>query len=221
MGIGLTIFRLRRKLDALERQHMARVTWNGETFTAKPISQNADGTWLMEAEQHTARTVPGTHITVQAKEIVAGSMDTTAQPANDGQAQLEAAMAEERKTLPDPAALIKQAQAANASITSQGDAGAVSGGPSQAPAAAQASTSNGTKSMTHLADKMKLLATGTQGFAKQLEDLIDQKLASHQAAQSTVISQVTEAFATVDAITADAQNGVVAIQAALKDLTNQ
>ena len=74
--------------------------------------------------------------------------------------------------------------------------------------------------MTHLAEKMKLLAGGTSTFATQLEKLIDDKLAAHQAAQADVINRVTTAFATVDSVTADAVAGVAAIEASLKDITN-
>lgn len=116
---------------------MARVTWRGETFAARPIAQNADGSWLMEATQHTGRTAPGTHITVQPSEIVAGTMpaagqsDTTQPLADNGQAALDAAMAEERKTLPTPAQLIAQFQAERG--MKQGDPGAVPLGPMEAP----------------------------------------------------------------------------------------
>lgn len=218
VALGMKLFNIRRRLDDLERQNMARVTWRGETFTAKPIRQNPDGSWVMQAMAHTARTAPGTIITVLPKEIVAGTLEDTTQGAPDsGQAALDAGMAEERKTLASPAELIAQFQG----NTKQGDAGAVAPGPTQAPVAAPATPSQGKTSMPHLADKMKLFATGAQGFAAKLEALIDQKMTEQNTAQEQILNSVTISFATVDAVIADADAGAQAIQAAVKDLTNQ
>jgi hypothetical protein len=74
--------------------------------------------------------------------------------------------------------------------------------------------------MTHLADKMKLLAGGTQDFVKQLEDKVDAKLAAHSARQQAVLAGVDTAFATVDSVTADAEAGLASIEEALKGITN-
>jgi hypothetical protein len=74
--------------------------------------------------------------------------------------------------------------------------------------------------MSHLGEKMKLLAQGTSGFAALLETKIDAAIASHQQAQTEIIAAVDTAFAQVDAINQDAQSGVAAIQAELKNLTN-
>lgn len=75
--------------------------------------------------------------------------------------------------------------------------------------------------MTHLADKMKQLAGGTSSFAKKLEDKIDEKLAEHQQTQKDILDRVDAAFDTVDKISADANEGITAIEAELKNLTNQ
>ena len=84
IATGMKLFALRRKLDAaLERHDMATVIWGGDRFTATPVSQNADGSWVMEAQQRTARTVPGTRITVQPREIVSG-MPATIDDLPDG-----------------------------------------------------------------------------------------------------------------------------------------
>jgi len=72
---GMKMFALRRKL---ERQSMATVIWGGDRFAAKPVSKNADGSWIMEAQQRTARTVLGTRFTVQPSEIVSGMPEETA-----------------------------------------------------------------------------------------------------------------------------------------------
>lgn len=138
VSLGMKIFRLRQKLDALEEQNMAKITWRGETFLAKPIRQNPDGSWVMEALQHSGRTVPGTRITVLASEIVKGTMDEAPAESNSGQAALDAGMAQERKTLPTPAELIAQAQG-----KSQGDTGAVPPGPTPAPVVAPNSQTRG------------------------------------------------------------------------------
>lgn len=84
--------------------------------------------WRAMSRAHTARTVPGTMITVNQSEIIeaaaaemppdnttttdstsAASSSSPPLPADiTGLASLEAAMAEERKTLPSPAELIAQ-----------------------------------------------------------------------------------------------------------------
>lgn len=138
IDLGLKIARLNGRMDELQRQAgMARVVWHGREFLAKPISQNPDGSWLMESMQHTARLAVGTRFIAQPGEVVEGSMpaagqpDTTAAPADNGQAALDAAMAAERKTLASPADLIAQFQASK-----KGDAGAVPPGPTVAPSTA-------------------------------------------------------------------------------------
>lgn len=94
---------------------MARIRWHGTEFTATPIKDNGDGTWRMRAEAHTARTVPGTEITVKQGEIVemaAAEVPTNVTSKSYAAAKvgdfdaflaadaLEAAMAAERETLP-------------------------------------------------------------------------------------------------------------------------
>src|SRR6185437_8753622 len=75
IALGWRLHELNSRLDTLERQRrMAKVRWRGESFDARPISQNPDGSWLMEAQEHTSRTAPGTRITALASEIVAGTM---------------------------------------------------------------------------------------------------------------------------------------------------
>ena len=75
--------------------------------------------------------------------------------------------------------------------------------------------------MTHLADKMKQLASGTSGFAKALEAKIDAKLAEHATKQQDIADRVDKAFGAVDAVSADADAGITAIESELKNLTNQ
>src|SRR6266496_3008499 len=83
---------------------MARVRLGGEALNADPIRQNADGTWTMIARDHTARTSPGTEFTVTAREVI--EMAAAEQPSS-GHAELNAAMAKERETLPPVAELLK------------------------------------------------------------------------------------------------------------------
>lgn len=227
IALGMQIARLNGRLDEIERQAgMARVTWRGETFTARPIEQNADGSWIMEALQHTGRTAVGTRITVKPDEIEPGTMpapdqpDTTVAPADDGQAALEAAMAEERKTLVSPAELIKQAQAAKTAITTQGDAGAVPPGPTLAPAAAP--TAQQGKAMTgHLADKMKLLASAGMDFQQAVEAKVDAKLAEIAGKKKDALANLDNAFGKIDAVGADADAGIQAINDMIGQMTNQ
>jgi len=227
IALGWRLHELNSRLDTLERQRrMAKVRWRGESFDARPISQNPDGSWLMEAQEHTSRTAPGTRITALASEIVAGTMPgeanaTPAAPpgADKGQAALDAAMAEERKTLPDPASLIAAAQAAKTAQTTQGDAGAVSGGPTQAPAGAQASN-EGTKAMA-LGDKLKLYASGTSDFMSAIEKTVDQRLVAQAAKKADMTKRINGVFAKTDAIEADAEAGLKALENTLNQLTNQ
>ena len=74
--------------------------------------------------------------------------------------------------------------------------------------------------MSHLADKMKQLASGTSDFAAALEKKIDDALAAHLAKKSAVLQRVDAAFAKVDAINADAEAGLSSIEDALGQLTN-
>lgn len=85
---------------------MARIQWHGHTFTAKPIKELPDGGWLMEAQEHGARFTIGTKIKVQKREIIELASAEMPPSPDAGLAQLEAAMAEERKTLPTPAEII-------------------------------------------------------------------------------------------------------------------
>jgi hypothetical protein len=127
-------------------------------------------------------------------------------------------MAAERKTLVSPADLIAQYQAK----TDKSDAGAVSPGPTEAPAAApMSSTSQGKTAVPHLADKMKLLASSTKSFTAGLEKQIDDKIAAQQQAQSAVTAKVADAFAKTDAMIADAQAGAAELESELAQLSNE
>jgi hypothetical protein len=101
---------------------MAKVRFDKDIISAKPISQEATtGDWLMEAQQHGPRYSPGTVIRIPEGDVL--HMDDSEKPANDGQAQLEAAMAQERKTLPSPAEMLaKIAEAAKPVRAAEADA---------------------------------------------------------------------------------------------------
>lgn len=75
--------------------------------------------------------------------------------------------------------------------------------------------------MTHLADKLKLLASSTSDFTKQLEDTVDAKLAAHQAKKTELTNRINDVFAKTDAISADADAGLTALENTLNQLTNQ
>jgi hypothetical protein len=84
---------------------VARIRVFGTEMYADVVRDNGDGTYLMMARSHSARTVAGTQITVKKTEII--EMAAAEQPPTaDGQAALEAAMAAERKTLPSPAEIM-------------------------------------------------------------------------------------------------------------------
>lgn len=86
---------------------MARVRLFGQSFNATPVRQLANGNWIMTAHAHTARCTPGSEIEVHPDEVI--EMAAAETPAtDDSQAQLEAAMAEERKTLTPVAELLKR-----------------------------------------------------------------------------------------------------------------
>lgn len=75
--------------------------------------------------------------------------------------------------------------------------------------------------MTHLADKMKLLAQGASGFTKKVEELIDGVLAEQHQAQAEVTEGLGKSVDTIRAVHEDAKAGVAALQSELKGLTNQ
>lgn len=86
---------------------MARVRWHGHEFTADPIRQLPNGDWLMKTKGHGPRFTFGTEVMVKPDEIV--EMAAAETPPSDGLAELEAAMAEERKTLTPVAELLAKA----------------------------------------------------------------------------------------------------------------
>lgn len=88
---------------------MARIRWDGKVFNAEPVRQLANGNWIMRAQAHGARYSVGTEIEVAPGEIVemAEPMRETTDVAHPtGLADLEAAMATERETLPSPQSVI-------------------------------------------------------------------------------------------------------------------
>lgn len=95
---------------------MARVRVFGQSFNATPVigsdgnpKMTPDGNWIMTAHAHTARCVPGSEIEVHPDEVIEmAAAETPETEVADSQAQLEAAMAEERKTLTPVAELLKK-----------------------------------------------------------------------------------------------------------------
>jgi hypothetical protein len=79
---------------------MARVSLDGVTFIATPLRELDDGDWLMEARQHGPRWTIGTPLRIRASDIL--EMASAEMPADDGQAALNKALAEERARIPDP-----------------------------------------------------------------------------------------------------------------------
>jgi hypothetical protein len=97
---------------------VAQVKIFGTIVSADVVRQETNGEWLMRSRVHAARLSPGTQFLAKKNEII--QMDAAEVPGyapipSDLEeklslAELERAMAEERKTLPSPAELITQHQ---------------------------------------------------------------------------------------------------------------
>lgn len=107
---------------------MIRVLFDGKTVFATPLRALADGSWIMASLQHTARLVPGTEFLATKDEILNKTFDEAfkVMPASDGSAELEAAMAKERETLPPVAETLQAIQDA-AKPMRQAEAAAAAG----------------------------------------------------------------------------------------------
>lgn len=105
-SLAIRIIELNRQLDTLLLDRgiigMARVRMFGTDFAADVVKKNDDGTYLMRARQHTARTAVGTEFTAGAGEV---SLDKSELPNDSGQATLESARAAELAKLPSPSEL--------------------------------------------------------------------------------------------------------------------
>lgn len=91
---------------------MALVKWNSaKPFGAVPVQQLSNGDWLMRTLESGARFTVGTMIQVKEADIVKGTLyeDTKADPGARA-AELEAALAEERKGLPTVAELLAKSK---------------------------------------------------------------------------------------------------------------
>lgn len=220
---------LSAELDILEckaarKRQMATVKLFGKTFSAKPLQALPDGSFLMTANVHTLRTVPGQPFVVAKNEVVemaAAEMPPTDAPAQieapiglaTGLAEIEAGMAAERAALPSFAEITEKNRAA---VTGK-DGVSVAPNPISAPGRAP---SRERIAVPHLAEKMKLLASGTSGFTAALEKKIDDALAAHAATQKEILAGVDDAFAQVDAVNDDAKAGLAAIKSELAQITN-
>lgn len=89
---------------------MARVRFGGITLNADPVKELPSGDWLMTARDHTGRTSPGTTILVKQSEILEMAAAEKPGPLSptSGLADLEAAMAEELKTLKPASQIIAE-----------------------------------------------------------------------------------------------------------------
>lgn len=92
---------------------MARIKWDGKPFSAAPVKQLSNGDWLMRALEHGPRFTVGTMLQVKKLDIISLDDKDTPDPAARA-AELEAAMAEERKTLPTVAELLANKDKADA-----------------------------------------------------------------------------------------------------------
>jgi hypothetical protein len=87
---------------------MARVRACGGEFYAEPVEQLPNGDWIMRSLQHGNRVSPGTMVKVKAGEV----LDQNAMPETDGMAQITAAMAKERETIPSVESILRPIQEA-------------------------------------------------------------------------------------------------------------
>lgn len=242
------LYELNQQLDAIERNSpMARVRMFGTEFTAEVLKDNGDGTFLMKAKQHTARTAVGTQFTATRKEITemaaaempgtdrikslpgidtmwvdAPDGGTVAVSGDSGQSALDAAMADERKTIATPAEIIaayrkdKGIEPAPAPTTGV----SVPPGPTVAPTPAP--NPPGPAPMTsRIAEKAKLLASTTKGFQASVEGVLDTAIAAVQTKQSDATTRLGTAMQSIKAVTADADAGLQAIDDLVSQLTNE
>jgi hypothetical protein len=70
--------------------------------------------------------------------------------------------------------------------------------------------------MSHLADKLKMLADGSKQLTADAESAVDAALAKQQS----VRARLTAAVSGITSVTADADAGTAALEEALKGLTN-
>jgi hypothetical protein len=95
---------------------MATVRFDNREIDCIPLRRNDDGSVVMISNQHAARLTVGTEFLAKPSEIVAMdeselSSPVMPKPSPKSWASLEAAMAEERKTLPSPVDIIAKLQA--------------------------------------------------------------------------------------------------------------
>jgi len=88
---------------------MARIRWHGAEYTATPVRQLPNGTWIMQVHQHGPRFTAGSEIAVKPNEILEMAAAETPD-AGDSAKALEAAMAAERKAMPSVESLIAKAK---------------------------------------------------------------------------------------------------------------
>ena len=185
---------------------MARVRWFGTTLAADPVKENPDGSWDMIARSHTARTVPGTRIYVQKSEIV--SMDPIAAPdVTASQAALEAAMAEERKTLTPVADLLARAPKTVVSVPP---------GPTQAPSPARQQPSSSMSQADRFREKvMKMTDEG-----KKLTDTLELRVDKFLARVDQVKEHADKAFGAHETMLDMHEAGVQHVEDSLRLLDN-
>jgi hypothetical protein len=214
---------------------MARVRWNGQEFLADPVRQNPDGSWVMTARAHTARTVPGTEITVQKAEIIemaaaeqpgADHPSTTIRPPIDrsstaGLAAVEAAMAAERATL-EPITAATLAKAAKDFRHDAPDHGvSVPPNPPQAPAQqSPAPQPPGDHMSSDRNDRLRGKLAAAAGVVKHLSDELEARADAIIARKDTIAAQADHAFAPHEAALASHEAGLREVEDALRLLDN-
>ena len=185
---------------------MARIRWREGDFTADPVRELPDGSWEMIARTHSARTVPGTPVIVTKGEIL--EMAAAEQPgeASTSQAALEAAMAEERKTLPSVAELL-----AKAPKTVPDTGVSVPPGPTQAQSDSMSSDRN---------DRLRAKLSSAATVVKDLSAKIEARADAIIAARDQIAGHADRAFAPHEAALASHEAGLKEVEDALRLLDN-
>lgn len=85
---------------------MAIVRFDGERVRCTPVRQEGS-CWAMKSLQHAGRLIPGTEFFILDGEVISMGPEEQSIAIDHSLANLEAAMAKERETLPTPAQIIR------------------------------------------------------------------------------------------------------------------
>ena len=89
---------------------MATIRWHGTEYVGEPVRLLDNGDWVFKMHQHGPRWAAGAEIQVKQSEIVEMAAAETPIVRDAGLAELDAAMAKDRETLPTVQDLIAAAR---------------------------------------------------------------------------------------------------------------